>query len=62
VKSGISTDKGKRIAHHTNHKGQSLRWPSAIVHKGREDLFAIPMRAQNDKRNKDRKEAQDMQD
>lgn len=62
MKRGVGANKGKDIAHHSNHEGQSLRWPGTVVDESRKDFLGISMRAQSDEGNQDGKETQNVKD
>lgn len=48
MESSVGTDEGERIAHHTNHKGDALGLPAAIVDPRSEDFGCVAVRAKRD--------------
>lgn len=58
----VGADKGKGVAHHVDHKGQAVGSKASVVDKRGEDVVGAVVRAEDDERDQDGKEADDMQD
>lgn len=62
VESGIGSNEGKGIAHHTNHERDAICRPSTVVNKCTKDIRRRRMRSKSNKRDQDGKETENVQD